>query len=76
MKHEAMPYEKECVKVMGKEAKQAVLKRLTKAHCSKRTPDIQSPWSKGKADWLWDAQGNKYLDFMAGLAVTNLGHAL
>ncbi|EHB54663.1 acetylornithine transaminase [Paenibacillus lactis] len=30
---------------------------------------------KGEGSWLWDDQGNKYLDFMAGLAVTNLGHA-
>ncbi|GAB6991351.1 acetylornithine transaminase [Paenibacillus pini] len=30
---------------------------------------------KGKGSWLWDDQGNKYLDFMCGLAVTNLGHA-
>jgi acetylornithine aminotransferase len=29
---------------------------------------------KGKGSWLWDDQGNKYLDFMCGLAVTNLGH--
>ncbi|MGN7457250.1 acetylornithine transaminase [Paenibacillus pasadenensis] len=30
---------------------------------------------KGEGSWLWDDQGNKYLDFMSGLAVTNLGHA-
>lgn len=30
---------------------------------------------KGEGSWLWDEQGNKYLDFMCGLAVTNLGHA-
>ncbi|WP_438348873.1 acetylornithine transaminase [Paenibacillus sp. FA6] len=30
---------------------------------------------KGQGSWLWDDQGNKYLDFMCGLAVTNLGHA-
>ncbi|SEL74580.1 acetylornithine transaminase [Paenibacillus sp. OK003] len=30
---------------------------------------------KGKGSWLWDDQGNKYLDFMCGLAVTSLGHA-
>ncbi|WP_339278956.1 acetylornithine transaminase [Paenibacillus sp. FSL W8-1187] len=29
---------------------------------------------KGEGSWLWDDQGNKYLDFMSGLAVTNLGH--
>ncbi|WP_082882475.1 acetylornithine transaminase [Paenibacillus swuensis] len=30
---------------------------------------------KGEGSWLWDDQGKKYLDFMCGLAVTNLGHA-
>ncbi|WP_219834380.1 acetylornithine transaminase [Paenibacillus sp. R14(2021)] len=30
---------------------------------------------KGDGSWLWDDKGNKYLDFMSGIAVTNLGHA-
>jgi acetylornithine aminotransferase len=30
---------------------------------------------KGKGSRLWDDQGKQYLDFMTGLAVTNLGHA-
>ncbi|MFD2615573.1 acetylornithine transaminase [Paenibacillus gansuensis] len=30
---------------------------------------------KGEGSWLWDDQGNKYLDLMCGLAVTNLGHS-
>ncbi|XID90987.1 acetylornithine transaminase [Paenibacillaceae bacterium WGS1546] len=30
---------------------------------------------KGKGSRLWDDQGKEYLDFMSGLAVTNLGHA-
>jgi acetylornithine/N-succinyldiaminopimelate aminotransferase len=29
---------------------------------------------KGKGSRLWDNQGKQYLDFMSGLAVTNLGH--
>ncbi|MFC3799887.1 acetylornithine transaminase [Cohnella sp. GCM10012308] len=29
---------------------------------------------KGKGSRLWDDQGKEYLDFMGGLAVTNLGH--
>lgn len=29
---------------------------------------------RGKGSRLWDDQGNEYLDFMSGLAVTNLGH--
>jgi len=30
---------------------------------------------RGKGSRLWDDQGKEYLDFMSGLAVTNLGHA-
>lgn len=30
---------------------------------------------KGHGSWVWDDQGNRYLDFMSGLAVTSLGHA-
>ncbi|MDY0290931.1 MAG: acetylornithine transaminase [Desulfuromonadaceae bacterium] len=30
--------------------------------------------SKGEGCWLWDVEGNKYLDFLAGVAVNNLGH--
>lgn len=29
---------------------------------------------KGEGSRLWDDQGNEYLDFASGLAVTNLGH--
>ncbi len=31
--------------------------------------------TKGKGCWLYDINGNKYLDMLAGLAVCNLGHA-
>ncbi|TFK27042.1 acetylornithine aminotransferase [Coprinopsis marcescibilis] len=30
---------------------------------------------KGKGAWVWDVDGNKYLDFTAGIAVNALGHA-
>lgn len=30
--------------------------------------------SKGKGVYVWDNQGNKYLDFVAGIAVNSLGH--
>ncbi|MCF7848205.1 MAG: aspartate aminotransferase family protein [Kiritimatiellales bacterium] len=29
---------------------------------------------KGKGTKVWDAEGNEYLDFLAGIAVTNIGH--
>lgn len=32
-------------------------------------------FTKGEGVWLWDAQGEKYLDALAGVAVNGLGHA-
>ncbi|MDD3846677.1 MAG: aspartate aminotransferase family protein [Syntrophorhabdaceae bacterium] len=31
--------------------------------------------TKGEGCWLWDVNGRRYLDFLAGIAVCNLGHA-
>ncbi len=30
---------------------------------------------RGEGAWVWDVAGNKYLDFLAGIAVNALGHA-
>ncbi len=32
-------------------------------------------FTRGEGAWLWDAQGRKYLDALAGVAVCGLGHA-
>ena len=29
---------------------------------------------EGSGTYVWDAEGNEYLDFVAGIAVTNIGH--
>ena len=29
---------------------------------------------KGQGSWVWDAEGKKYLDFLAGIAVVSVGH--
>jgi acetylornithine/N-succinyldiaminopimelate aminotransferase len=31
--------------------------------------------SRGEGCWVWDADGNRYLDLIAGIAVSALGHA-
>ncbi len=31
---------------------------------------------KGKGCWIWDADGNKYLDACAGANVTGIGHGV
>jgi acetylornithine/N-succinyldiaminopimelate aminotransferase len=38
----------------------------------KRTPVV---FSRGSGCTLWDTEGRSYLDFVAGIAVCNLGHA-
>lgn len=74
MKHEAMPNAKECVKAMGKEAAGGI-KAANESSLFQTYTRYPIALVKGEGSWLWDDQGNKYLDFMAGLAVTNLGHA-
>lgn len=37
-----------------------------------RTPIVVT---KGDGCWLWDMNGRRYLDFLSGIAVCNLGHA-
>jgi len=32
-------------------------------------------FERGEGAWLWDAQGKRYLDAVAGISVCNLGHA-
>ncbi len=38
---------------------------------------VRSPVSfeRGRGSWLWDAEGTRYLDALAGIAVAVLGHA-
>ena len=30
---------------------------------------------RGEGAWVWDDEDNRYLDFLAGIAVNSLGHA-
>ena len=30
---------------------------------------------KGRGSWVWDEQGNRYLDAVAGIATCSLGHS-
>lgn len=39
------------------------------------TPRPPLVFIKGKGSWLWDNEGNKYLDFVQGWAVNCLGHS-
>src|SRR5512146_2860986 len=32
-------------------------------------------WDHGEGVWVWDVDGNVYIDFTSGVLVTNLGHS-
>ena len=38
-------------------------------------PEPRVEFVRGEGSWLFDGDGNRYLDFLSGLAVTSLGHA-
>jgi len=38
-------------------------------------PEAAVTFVRGRGTELWDAEGNRYLDFLCGLGVTSLGHA-
>jgi len=38
-------------------------------------PPTRVVFVRGEGSWLWDEAGNRYLDFVGGLAVTALGHS-
>jgi len=46
---------------------------------SNRLMDTYAPlpvsFERGEGTWLWDTEGNRYLDAVSGIAVCNLGHA-
>jgi 4-aminobutyrate aminotransferase len=35
---------------------------------------FERTWARGEGHYLWDDQGNRYLDFACGIATTGLGH--
>lgn len=38
-------------------------------------PPAPVTFVRGEGSYLWDGNGNRYLDFLSGLAVTSLGHS-
>ncbi len=48
--------------------------KLTKRHVAQTYGRYPIGLVRGKGTTVWDASGKKYIDFVAGLAVDNLGH--
>lgn len=55
--------------------KTAEIMALTDQHVMKTYARAPVAFVRGKGCRLWDAEGNEYLDFLAGIAVCSLGHA-
>ncbi len=44
-------------------------------HLMKNYARLSISFTHGKGVWLWDEEGNQYLDALSGIAVNGLGHA-
>jgi predicted acetylornithine/succinylornithine family transaminase len=51
------------------------LTALDAAHGMQTYARLPVAFVRGEGTRLWDSEGNEYLDFLGGLAVTSLGHA-
>jgi acetylornithine/N-succinyldiaminopimelate aminotransferase len=48
---------------------------MTAAHLMHTYSPLPVAFARGEGVWLWDTEGKKYLDALAGIAVSGLGHA-
>jgi acetylornithine aminotransferase len=48
---------------------------MTAAHVMHTYSPLPVAFARGEGSWLWDTEGKKYLDALAGIAVSGLGHA-
>jgi len=47
---------------------------MTAAHLMKTYAPQPVAFARGEGAWLWDTEGKRYLDALAGIAVSGLGH--
>lgn len=62
------------MKLPGPKAR-AMLKRDSAVISPSYPRDYPFAMDHGKGSWLWDVDGNRFLDFMAGIAVNSTGHS-
>jgi len=48
---------------------------MTAAHLMQTYASLPVAFARGEGAWLWDTEGKRYLDALAGIAVNGLGHA-
>jgi len=64
----------EPMKLPGLKAR-ALVKRDSSVISASYPRDYPFAMDHGKGSWVWDVDDNKFLDFMAGIAVNSTGHA-
>jgi acetylornithine/N-succinyldiaminopimelate aminotransferase len=47
---------------------------MTAAHLMQTYAPLPVAFARGEGAWLWDTEGKRYLDALAGIAVNGLGH--
>jgi predicted acetylornithine/succinylornithine family transaminase len=52
----------------------AELQEIEQGHVIPSYARFPVQFVRGEGVWLWDADGERYLDFLCGISVTNLGH--
>ncbi len=52
----------------------AELQRLDDANVIRSYARLPVAFVRGAGAWLWDSEGNEYLDFLSGISVNNVGH--
>jgi acetylornithine/N-succinyldiaminopimelate aminotransferase len=50
------------------------LQTLERAHVMPTYARLPVQFVRGEGPWLWDERGDRYLDFLCGISVTNIGH--
>jgi len=48
---------------------------MTSSHLMQTYAPQSIAFARGEGAWLWDTEGKRYLDALAGIAVNGLGHA-
>ncbi len=48
---------------------------MSASHLMQTYSPLPVAFARGEGVWLWDTEGRKYLDALAGIAVNGLGHA-
>lgn len=52
-----------------------IIKQKTQKYVMNTYSRLDLALDKGEGTKVWDTEGNEYLDFLSGIAVTNLGHS-